>query len=195
MSHKEMEVGLLATNTNPPVNPRPNNTPLDLVFGGDVNEDGVPQVYFGDKVEVNLEGVENLTTSWSWVIEKPDGSLFTDPSDDNKDILTFTPALGFNEAGDYVIRVEFDETGRDGNNLKHQHPYQFLNNSKCFPSTNVGPDIVRSYAPFISEITEIDDKIIKINQGWNTFKSTKRVLLVIEITQLINSIILQYHIK
>ena len=28
-----------ATNTNPPVNPRPNNTPLDVVFGGDVNED------------------------------------------------------------------------------------------------------------------------------------------------------------
>ena len=106
------------TNTNPPVNPQPSNTPLDLVFGGDVNEDGVPQVYFGDEVEVNLEGAENLTTGWSWVIEKPDGRLFTDPADDNKDILTFRPvALGFNEAGDYVIRVQFDETGRDGNNL------------------------------------------------------------------------------
>ena len=95
-----------ATNTNSPVNPRQSTTPLDLVFGGDVNEDGVPQVYFGDEVEVNLEGAENLTTGWSWVIEKPDGRLFTDPADDNKDILTFRPvALGFNEAGDYVIRV------------------------------------------------------------------------------------------
>ena len=159
------------TNTNPPTNPQPSFTPLDLVFGGDVNEDGAPQVYFGDKVEVNLEGAENLTTSWSWVIEKPDGSLFTDPADDNKDILTFTPvALGFNQAGDYAIRVEFNETGRGGNNLAST-PIPISKQLKMLPSTNVGPDIVRTYAPFISEITEIDDKIIRISQNWNTFKS------------------------
>ena len=160
-----------ATNTNSPVNPRQSFTPLDLVFGGDVNEDGVPQVYFGDRVEVNLEGAENLITGWSWVIEKPDGRLFTDPADDNKDILTFSPvALGFNEAGDYVIRVQFDETGQEGNNLAST-PIPLSKQLRMLPSTNVGPEIVRSYAPFIAEITEVDDKIIKINQGWNTFKN------------------------
>ena len=160
-----------ATNTNSPVNPRQSFTPLDLVFGGDVNEDGVPQVYFGDRVEVNLEGAENLITGWSWVIEKPDKRLFTDPADDNKDILTFSPvALGFNEAGDYVIRVQFDETGQEGNNLAST-PIPLSKQLRMLPSTNVGPEIVRSYAPFIAEITEVDDKIIKINQGWNTFKN------------------------
>ena len=47
----------------------------------------------------------------------------------------------------------------------------FSKQLKMLPSTNVGPDIVRTYAPFISEITEIDDKIIRISQNWNTFKS------------------------
>ena len=160
-----------ATNTNPPVNPQQSSAPLDLVFGGDVNEDGAPQVYFGDTVEVNLEGSENLTTSWSWVIDKPDGGLFTDPADDNKDILTFSPvALGFNEPGNYVIRVEFDETGQDGNNFTST-PIPIFKQLKILPSTNVGPDIIRTYAPFIAEITNVEDKTITISQNWNTFKS------------------------
>ena len=160
-----------ATNTNPPVNPQQSSAPLGLVFGGDVNEDGAPQVYFGDTVEVNLEGSENLTTSWSWVIDKPDGGLFTDPADDNKDILTFSPvALGFNEPGNYVIRVEFDETGQDGNNFTST-PIPIFKQLKILPSTNVGPDIIRTYAPFIAEITNVEDKTITISQNWNTFKS------------------------
>ena len=87
---------------------------MSLVFGQSVDLDSIPaKAFFDTDVEINLEGYEESNSTWSWVIEKPDGSLFTDSSDDNKTIFTFMPtALGFNETGTYTIRVEFDETDR-----------------------------------------------------------------------------------
>ena len=74
---------------------------MSLVFGQNVDLDSIPaKAYFDTDVEINLEGYEDSNLTWSWVIEKPDGTLFTDPSDDNNTILTFMPnALGFNETG------------------------------------------------------------------------------------------------
>ena len=124
---------------------------MSLVFGQNVDLDSIPaKAYFDTDVEINLEGYEDSNLTWSWVIEKPDGSLFTDPSDDNNTILTFMPnALGFNETGIYTIRVEFDD--RD---VASSHIPEFTQ-LYIARRTNEEEVIVRTYAPFISEITSI----------------------------------------
>tara|TARA_A100001015_G_scaffold122779_1_gene136103 strand:- start:1230 stop:5660 length:4431 start_codon:yes stop_codon:yes gene_type:complete len=136
---------------------------MSLVFGQSVDLDSIPaKAFFDTDVEINLEGYEESNSTWSWVIEKPDGSLFTDSSDDNKTIFTFMPtALGFNETGTYTIRVEFDETDR-----VEISPFTQL---EIVKRTNEEEVIRRTFAPFISEITNVEDNIIKISQNWDDF--------------------------
>ena len=153
-----------ATNTNPSTQPTQNITPPALVFGGDVQVDGsVARVEGGERVEVTLEGAEFLTTSWVWSIEKPDGKSYTDSTDNNKETFTFSPvALGFNKTGDYVIKVDFVQNGSVSNSVAGTPIPLFERLSINFP-TDDSPVVFKTFAPFIAEITEVDDKIIKIH--------------------------------
>ena len=161
-----------ATNTNPSTQPTQNTTPPALVFGGDVQVDGsVARVEGGERVEVTLEGAEFLTTSWVWSIEKPDGKSYTDSTDNNKETFTFSPvALGFNKTGDYVIKVDFVQNGSSSDSVAGT-PIPLLQRLSINFPTDDSPVVFKTFAPFIAEIKEVDDKIIKISQSWNTFKS------------------------
>ena len=137
---------------------------MSLIFSDNVNLDYTPPRGFVDQnIEVTLDDYENVESTYSWVVTKPDGSTFTDPYFDNRETFSFRPVdLGF-QAGQYTIEIRFD----DDENTTNIPIFDVIEIIERTDSNE--PEIIRTFAPFISEITSVDDNIIGIRQNWDDY--------------------------
>ena len=133
---------------------------MSLIFSDNVNLDYTPPRGFVDQnIEVTLDDYENVESTYSWVVTKPDGSTFTDPYFDNRETFSFRPVdLGF-QAGQYTIEIRFD----DDENTTNIPIFDVIEIIERTDSSE--PEIIRTFAPFISEITSVDDNIIGIRKN------------------------------
>ena len=83
---------------------------MSLIFSDNLDFDSTPpKAYVDQDIEVTLDDYENILETYSWLVEKPDGSVFTDPYFDNRETFSFKPVdLGF-KAGRYKIEIRFDD--------------------------------------------------------------------------------------
>jgi len=137
---------------------------MSLIFSDNLDFDSTPpKAYVDQDIEVTLDDYENIQDTYSWLVEKPDGSVFTDSYFDNRETFSFRPVdLGFEE-GRYKIEIRFD----DDEDESIIPIFEIFDIAKRVDDGEV--KVTRTFAPFISEITSVNDNIINIRQNWSDY--------------------------
>ena len=137
---------------------------MSLIFSDNLDFDSTPpKAYVDQDIEVTLDDYENIQETYSWLVEKPDGSVFTDPYFDNRETFSFKPVdLGF-KAGRYKIEIRFD----DDEDAFRIPIFEIFDIAERVDDGEV--KVTRTFAPFISEITSVNDNIIDIRQSWSDY--------------------------